>query len=296
MRGLSAPLGLGIGWRRELSLFIERSAGLDFVEVLAEHLDPARRLPSTFGRLREAGVRVVLHGVGLSLGGAERLVPERLDRLARLAEVLGAVCVSEHVSFVRAGGLDSGHLLPLPRTEAALEVLSENVRQAQAALPVPLALENVAGLFEWPEPEMDEATFVSRAVEETDALLLLDLANLHANARNHGWDAEAFLDALPLERLAYVHVAGGVEKGGLFHDTHAHPVSGGSLALLERLQEKVSPVGVMLERDDRFPSHAELKRELEAIRAVTVSGSRRFARPLVSTGTPGVSSPRHPRP
>jgi uncharacterized protein (UPF0276 family) len=206
--------------------------------------------------------------VGLSLGGAERLAPERLDRLARLAEALGAVCVSEHVSFVRAGGLDSGHLLPLPRTEAALEVLCENVREAQAALPVPLALENVAGLFEWPGAQMDEATLLARALTETDALLLLDLANLHANARNHGWDAEGFLDALPLERLAYAHVAGGVEKGGLFHDTHAHPVSDGSLALLARLLERASPVGVLLERDDRFPSHADLQRELKAIRAV----------------------------
>jgi uncharacterized protein (UPF0276 family) len=275
MRGIGAPLGLGIGWRRELSLFIERSAQVAFVEVLAEHLDPARPLPSTFARLRERGVRVVLHGVGLSLGGAEPLASERLDRLARLAEALEAVCVSEHVSFVRAGGLDSGHLLPLPRTEAALEVLGENVRQAQAALPVPLALENVAGLFEWPGAQMDEATFLARALAETDSLLLLDLANLHANARNHGWDAGVFLDTVPLERLAYVHVAGGVEKGGLFHDTHAHPVSAGALTLLERLCARVpGPVGVLLERDDRFPSHAELSRELAAIRAVQGRGAQ----------------------
>lgn len=273
MRRVTSPLGLGrcpvrglgLGWRRELALFIERSPRLDFVEVLAEHLDPERPLPASLHHLRERGTAVVLHGVGLSLGGAEGLDPKRLDRLARLAEALGAVCVSEHVSFVRAGGLDAGHLLPLPRTEAALEVLCENVRVAQAALPVPLALENVAGLFEWPSPELDEATFLARALEETDALLLLDLANLHANARNHGWDAEAFLDRLPLARLAYVHLAGGVEKHGLFHDTHAHPVSEGALALLASLQRRVTGVGVLLEWDDHFPGPAELDRELDAI-------------------------------
>lgn len=274
MRRLSRALGLGVGWRRELSLFVERNARIDFVEVLAEHLDPVRPLPAPLERLRERGLACVLHGVGLSLGGVEPLDPRRLDRLARLAERLGAVCVSEHVSFVRAGGLDSGHLLPLPRTEEALEILCQNVRAAQAVLPVPLALENVAGLFEWPAAQMDEATFLARALTETDALLLLDLANLYANARNHGWDAQAFLDALPLERLAYAHVAGGVEKHGLFHDTHAHPVSAGALELLKALGRRVPSVGVLLERDDRFPSHAELDRELDAISRVRAEPGR----------------------
>ena len=100
-------------------------------------------------------------------------------------------------------------------------MLVANARAARRALPVPLALENIAALLEWPGAEMDEAIFLAEALERADALLLLDVANVYANARNHGWDPLAYLDRLPLERLAYVHVAGGVERGGLYHDSHA---------------------------------------------------------------------------
>lgn len=115
--------------------------------------------------------------------------------------------VSDHVCFVRAGGLDSGHLMPVPRTKDALDVLVANVKLAQRNLPVPLALENVAALLEWPDGELSEGQFLAELVERTDCWLLVDVANLYANARNIGTDPERFLDEIPLERLAYVHVA-----------------------------------------------------------------------------------------
>ena len=114
-------------------------------------------------------------------------------------------------------------------------MLVANARAARRALPVPLALENIAALLEWPGAEMDEAIFLAEALERADALLLLDVANVYANAQNHGWDPLEYLDRLPLERLAYVHVAGGVERGGLYHDSHAHPVPAGVFGLLEEL-------------------------------------------------------------
>ena len=104
---------------------------------------------------------------------------------------------------------------------------------------------------------------------------MLDLANLYANALNHGFDALAFLDRLPLERIAYVHVGVGVERGGLYHDTHADPVQPGVLDLIEELASRVSPPGIMLERDDRFPSVEELAAELAAMEAAWERGSAR---------------------
>jgi uncharacterized protein len=137
-------------------------------------------------------------------------------------------------------------------------------------------LEHVAALLEWPDADYDEAGFLTELLERTGALLLLlDVANLHAAVRNFGTDPAAFLDALPLERVAYVHVAGGTEDSGLYHDTHAHPVAAAVLDLLAELCARHRPPGVMLERDDRFPPEAELAAELDAIAAVVARAGAR---------------------
>jgi uncharacterized protein (UPF0276 family) len=271
--------GLGIGWRPELALLIERRPDLGFVEILAEDFVTTRPLPPPIEHLRQRGVALVAHGVSLSLGGAEPLDRGRLEALARLAERLEAPLVSEHIAFVRAGGLETGHLLPVPRTREALELVVANVREAKAALPVPLALENIATLFEWPDAEMDEATFLTEILERADVFLLLDIANVYANARNHGHDAREFLDRIPLHRIAYVHVAGGVEHGGRYHDTHTRETPAAVLDLLADLCARTAVPGVLLERDDRFPEDARLNAELDAIAAAMVRGASRRTLP-----------------
>jgi uncharacterized protein (UPF0276 family) len=277
MNRLIPHLGLGIGWRPELALDIDRRRSLGFVEVIAEDLDG--HVPEPIQVLRERGLAVIPHGVSLSLGGAAPPEPARLTALARLARRLRAPLVSEHLAFVRAGGLETGHLLPLPRTRETLDVIVANIRAAQAALPVRLALENVATLFEWPAAEMDEATFLSETLERSDTLLLLDVENVYANCRNFGADPVAFLERLPLGRLAYVHVAGGIDEDGLYHDTHACPVPHEVLLLLEELCARVVVPGVMLERDARFPASADLSAELDAIAGAVARGdARRQAR------------------
>ncbi|MFE6768568.1 DUF692 domain-containing protein [Streptomyces fimicarius] len=266
-------LGIGIGWRPEIADEVEALAGIDWVEAVAENLC-ADHLPDSLVRLRERGVTVVPHGVALGLGGADRPDPGRLASLAARAELLGTPLVTEHIAFVRAGGpltasprLEAGHLLPVPRTWDALDVLCENVRIAQDSLPVPLALENIAALISWPGEELTEGQFLAELVERTGVRLLIDVANLHTNHVNLGQDPAKALDELPVEAIAYVHVAGGVEKNGVWHDTHAHPVSAPVLEVLAELRSRVDPPGVLLERDDAFPPGAELAGELDAIRA-----------------------------
>ncbi|MFH9751213.1 DUF692 domain-containing protein [Streptomyces griseus] len=266
-------LGIGIGWRPEIADEVEALAGIDWVEAVAENLC-ADHLPDSLVRLRERGVTVVPHGVALGLGGADRPDPGRLAALAARAELLGTPLVTEHIAFVRAGGpltasprLEAGHLLPVARTWDALDVLCENVRIAQDSLPVPLALENIAALISWPGEELTEGQFLAELVERTGVRLLIDVANLHTNHVNLGQDPAKALDELPVEAIAYVHVAGGVEKNGVWHDTHAHPVSEPVLDVLAELRSRVDPPGVLLERDDAFPPGAELAGELDAIRA-----------------------------
>ncbi|MFD4695737.1 DUF692 domain-containing protein [Streptomyces sp. NPDC058463] len=278
-------LGTGIGWRPEIEDAIEALPGIDWVEAVAENIC-TDHLPASLARLRERGVTVVPHGVSLGLGGADRPDAGRLADLAARATLLGTPLVTEHIAFVRAGGpltaspgLEAGHLLPVPRTWDALEVLCENVRIAQDSLPVPLALENIAALISWPDEELTEGQFLAELVERTGVRLLIDVANLHTNHVNRGEDPATALDELPVEAIAYVHVAGGMEKDGVWHDTHAHPVTQPVLDVLAELRSRVDPPGVLLERDDDFPPIAELAGELAAIRA-TLAGAADAPAPL----------------
>jgi uncharacterized protein (UPF0276 family) len=276
---IECTLGPGIGWRPELAAAIQRRAEagrLGFVEIIAEDFDPAGPVPAPLRRLADLGVRIVPHGVTLSLGGAEPPDPARLSRLARLAEKFAAPLVSEHVCFVRGGGLESGHLLPLPRDRATLEIAAANIRAASAALPVPLAVENIASLLEWPAPEMDAPAFLSELLSTTGAGLLLDLENVYADSLNFGFDPVAFVERLPLDRLSYVHVSGGVKRAdGLYHDTHVHPTPPAVLRLVEELAARCDVPGVLLERDGRFPPEAELNAELDAIAEAETRGRTR---------------------
>lgn len=270
-------LGQGAGWRPQLDGAIARAGDLRFIEVVAEAISPYE-LPAGVAAAMQRGLQVVPHGVSLSLGGAERPERVRLAHLASVAERVGAPLVSEHIAFVRADGRESGHLLPVARTREALDILCENVAIAQDALPVPLALEHVAALVQWPGAEMDEAAFVSELIERTGALLLLDLSNLYANAHNHGYDALESLERFPLERIAYVHVGGGSFRDGVYHDTHADPVVAGVLHLVEELFALTDAPGVLLERDDDFPPEAEFAAELRAIADAARHGSEHRVR------------------
>ncbi|MFG2333276.1 DUF692 family multinuclear iron-containing protein [Streptomyces sp. NPDC048604] len=298
-----AELGIGIGWRPEIADAVEGLPGVDWVEVVAENIC-AGHLPDSLVRLRERGVKVVPHGVSLGLGGADRPDPARLADLAATAEALGSPLVTEHLAFVRAGGpltaspaLEAGHLLPVPRTWDALDVLCENVRIAQEALPVPLALENVAALISWPGEELSEGRFLAELVERTGVRLLIDVANLHTNHVNRGEDPARALAELPVEAIAYVHVAGGEERDGVWHDTHAHPVPRQVLDVLADLASRISPPGVLLERDDDFPPARELASELAAIAATVRTAARTGAdRPLLVGAGARVSGGPMPEP
>ncbi|WP_436840495.1 DUF692 domain-containing protein [Streptomyces flavofungini] len=266
--------------------------GIDWVEAVAENVCPGH-LPDSLLRLRERGVAVVPHGVSLGLGGAERPDEARLTALAERAQALGSPLVTEHIAFVRAGGaltasphLEAGHLLPVPRTRDALAVLCENVRIAQDALPVPLAVENIAALISWPGEEMTEGQFLYELVERTGVRLLIDVANLHTNHVNRGEDPARALDELPVEAIAYVHVAGGFERDGVWHDSHAHPVPRPVLDILADLAARTRPPGVLLERDENFPEGDELERELAAIRDTVATATTTSTASTASAALP----------
>ncbi|MVU80041.1 DUF692 family protein [Nocardia sp. ET3-3] len=286
---------LGIGWRREICGMIADLDGIGFCEVIAESLaandsgrsggrrgraprglggiasggDAVRRgpgvtVPEELVALLDRDIPAVPHGISLSLGSAEPVDDRRVAHLADCARALGSPLVSEHIAFVRAGGLEAGHLLPLPCTGEALDVLERNIFRTMSQLDVPLAVENIAALFEWPDAEYTEAEFLQELVERTGVYLLLDIANVYANARNAARDPLAELLRLPAERLAYCHIAGGHESGGRYIDTHTHPVPAEVLDLVAEFAPGRT-VPLMLERDGNYPPATELLTELNAI-------------------------------
>ncbi|MFE3753811.1 DUF692 domain-containing protein [Nocardia tengchongensis] len=278
MNGSPLPDGsLGIGWRREICGMVAALDGIGFCEVIAESLaagNSGRRrraavtVPEELGELVARGIPAVPHGVSLSIGGAEVVDDRRVAHLAECARALGSPMVSEHIAFVRAGGLEAGHLLPVPRTREALDALERNIFRASRQLDVPLAVENIAALFEWPDPEYTEAEFLQELVERTGVYLLLDIANVYANARNTSRDPLAELLRLPAERVAYCHIAGGHESDGRYIDTHVHQVPAEVLDLVAEFTTGRS-VPLMLERDGNYPPATELAAELNAIAAAS---------------------------
>jgi len=263
---------IGIGWRPELAAdLLRRPRELDFVEVVAENCFVGAHAWREAVALRELWP-VVPHGVKLSLGSAEGIDREHARRLGRLARELRAPMVSEHVAFVRSGGVEVGHLTPVPRTREAVRVVAHNVAQARRHLPdVPLLLENIACTLRWPAGPgdiADEGLFYADVVEATGCELLLDLGNLLANARNAGVDPRAALGGFPLAAVAMIHVAGGREIDGFWFDTHADPVGDAVFELLAEVVARVGPRPVLLERDSCFPPTAELLAELGRCRAL----------------------------
>ncbi|MFE3099988.1 DUF692 domain-containing protein [Nocardia tengchongensis] len=278
MNGSPLPDGsLGIGWRREICGVVAALDGIGFCEVIAESLvagNSGRRrratvtVPEELGELIARGIPAVPHGISLSLGGAEVVDDRRVAHLAECARALGSPLVSEHIAFVRAGGLEAGHLLPVPRTREALDALERNIFRASRQLDVPLAVENIAALFEWPDAEYTEAEFLQELVERTGVYLLLDIANVYANARNTSRDPLTELLRLPAERVAYCHIAGGHESDGRYIDTHVHQVPAEVLDLVAEFATGRS-VPLMLERDGNYPPATELAAELNAIAAAS---------------------------
>lgn len=254
--------GAGISFRSEWRWEVIRYRGeLGAVECIPDNVAGPAGLRDLV--LINQAVPVLLHGIGLSLGSAEGLDPERLEHLARVVEAVRPPWFSEHIAFCRAGGVEIGHLAPLPFNRQAVDTVAANAQQLRRAIPgVPLLLENIAYNFELPGSEMTEAEFVRSVLEAADAGLLLDLENVHANSQNHGYDPIGYLESLPLDRVVEVHLAGGVVRDGRYADSHTRPVPEESWALLEWLAPRTSVRAVIIERDDDLPPFGELLAEV----------------------------------
>jgi uncharacterized protein (UPF0276 family) len=191
--------------------------------------------------------------------------------LAALPASFGPRWHSDHLCFCGVDGKALHDLLPLPFTGASARRVAARVREAADRLERPMLVENISYYMPLGASTMDELELVTEVLERADCRLLLDVNNVQVNADNHGFDAAAFIDALPLSRVVQLHVAGGERRpalDGLIIDTHGTDVSPRVQALMARVVERIGPVPVIYERDHEIPPLPELERQVTALQAV----------------------------
>jgi len=223
---------------------------------------------------------IITHGLTLSLGAIEPPAEDYLTDLTTEVRRLRSPWHSDHLCFSTSGGRVLHDLLPLKRCSENVRRVADRVRRVEDRLGVPMAIENITWYAEAGRSEMPEAEFIAAVLDAADCGLLLDVNNVWVNAQNHGFEARAFLQALPLERVIQIHVAGHArDRSGLILDTHGDKVIDPVIELLAWTLERTGPLPVLLERDNFVPPLDELLAEVRALAAVYrhAAGSRECA-------------------
>ena len=267
MRAADLPAAAGAGLKPQHVEHVLRDAPrLGFFEVHAEnYMVAGGPFPHHLERIR-ARYPLSLHGVALGLGGEEPPDRAHLARLAALIERFQPAAFSEHLAWSSHGGTFFNDLLPLPYDGATLARVCGHVQQAQERLRCRLLLENPSSYFEFDGSSLAEAQFLSEVVARTGCGLLLDVNNAHVACSNRGGDALAYFDALPLQAVGEIHLAGFARDSDaagatLLIDDHGSAVDAAVWALYRRVLSRTGPVATLLEWDNQVPEWHELRDE-----------------------------------
>ena len=254
--------GIGIGLRiPHYDHILSRKPAADWFEIISENymVDGGRPL-AILDQILER-YRVVQHGVSLYFGSAEPLNREQLRRLKTLVRRTKTPWLSDHLCWGSVDGTYSHDLLPMPYTFEAAEVTARKVREARDFLEIPIAVENVSSYAEFNASEMTEWEFLNEVAHRADCGILLDVNNIYVSSQNHDFDPFEYLNAIPAERVAQIHIAGHTRYEKFILDTHDHPVIDPVWALYQRAIERCGATATLLEWDDRIPSFDEVYAE-----------------------------------
>jgi uncharacterized protein len=254
--------GIGIGLRiPHYEHILTRKPVVDWFEIISENymIDDGRPL-SILDQILEQ-YNVVQHGVSLYFGSAQPLNREHLRRLKALTRRTKTPWLSDHLCWGSVDGRYTHDLLPLPYTWEAVKVAAENIRRVQDFLELPVALENVSSYAEFYDSQMTEWEFLTEVVERADCGILLDVNNIYVSSINHEFDPNEYVDSIPAERVAQIHIAGHSRYEKYLLDTHDHPVIDPVWKLYERALRRTGPTATLLEWDDRIPPFDEVHGE-----------------------------------
>ena len=265
----SSDLGFGLGLRTDhYESILESRPRVDWFEALSEnYLVPGGKPLHYLDRIR-ADYPVVLHGVSMSIGSTDPLDREYLAALKALAQRVQPAWISDHLCWTGVAGKNLHDLFPIPYTEEAVDHVASRVREVQDFLGRQILLENVSSYVTFRASEMSEWDFLSEIAKRADCHVLLDVNNIYVSAFNHGFDAIAFLEGVPVDRVRQIHLAGHSNCGTHIIDTHDADIVDPVWDLYAHAVRRFGNVATMIERDDHIPPLADLVAELGRAREV----------------------------
>jgi hypothetical protein len=265
-------IGFGVGLRpKHYREFLEQAPPVDFVEAISENFMGIGGRPLAVLEKVRRDRPVCLHGVSLAIASVAPLDERYLAQWKALVERIEPAVVSDHLCWGRAHGRYAHDLLPVPFTEEAIAHVVSRVQQVQDFLGRRIALENVSSYLEFASSELTEWEFFAEVVRRADCEVLLDVNNVFVSSRNHGFDAEAYIDAMPRGKVVQVHLAGHRRGPEVIIDTHDGPVSDEVWGLYARAVGRLGPVSTLIEWDDAVPELSVLVAEAEKARLLSLS-------------------------
>ena len=254
--------GIGIGLRvPHYQHILTKKPTVDWFEIISENflVDGGRPLEVLDQILEQ--YRVVQHGVSLYFGSADRLNRDHLRRLKALVRRTGTPWLTDHLCWGSVDGTYTHDLLPMPYTFAAAKRTAEKIRQVRDFIGIPVCVENVSSYTEYYVSEMTEWEFLSEVVERADCGILLDVNNIYVSSRNHDFNPYDYIDGIPHDRVAQMHIAGHTKFEKYLLDTHDHPVLDPVWKLYAHAIRRCGVTATLLEWDDRIPSFEEVHAE-----------------------------------
>lgn len=265
-------IGFGLGLRPDYyEEILEQKPDLDWLEILSEnYLVPGGKPLYYLDKIREL-YPIVMHGVSLSLGSTDPLDWDYLQQLKQLAQRIEPVWISDHLCWTGVEGMNLHDLLPIPYTKEAINHIASRIHQIQDFLQRPLLIENVSSYLTYQQSEMSEWDFILEIVKQTQCYLLLDVNNVYVSSVNHDFNPHDYINAMPADKVAQIHLAGHANHGHYIIDTHDAPVSKPVWELYADTIKKLGPVSTMIERDDNMPPLADLLKEVLKAKQITES-------------------------
>lgn len=269
--GAAIPRGVGLGLRIEFAgeLFADENAPVDFLEIHPENYVDRGGAHQTMLERASERFPFVTHGLTMGFGNVEPVARERLASLRGLLDRVSSGLHSDHFCFASSRGRFAHELLPVPFDRETRDIAVDRIRRMRDAIDRPVAIENVSYYVPRARDPLDEIEALSDVLDRADAALLLDVNNVVVNAHNLGFDPRSWLDRVPYDRVAQIHVAGHlIRPDGLRIDTHGSRVDTEVMVLLAEVLRRTGPVPVLLERDSEMPAYDEIVRELRELRSI----------------------------